>query len=164
MGKVPTRLETSAGGVVYRIEPEGQAEVVLIRPRGGERWALPKGWVEKDESALDAALREVREETGISARAVEPLDRIEYWFRTRQGSSPILVHKYVDFFLMAAEEGDLADHDHEVEEARWFPLEQAIEVAAFKSERQILEKARDRLAPGATPGSSSSPRPESAES
>jgi len=164
MGKVPTRLDTSAGGVVYRIGPEGEAEVILIRPRGDERWALPKGWVEKGESALDAALREVREETGLSARVVEPLDRIEYWFRTREGAGPILVHKYVDFFLMAAGEGDLADHDQEVEEARWFPLEQAMEVAAFKSERQILARARDRLAPGPRPASSSSSHPESAES
>lgn len=164
MGKVPTRLETSAGGVVYRPGPEGQPEVVLIRPRGDERWALPKGWVEKDESPQDAALREVREETGVTARAVEALERIEYWFRTRQGSSPVLVHKYVDFFLMAAEEGDLADHDHEVDEARWFPLDQAVTMAAFKSERQVLEMARDRLASGLTPGptpeSSSSPHPE----
>ena len=160
MGKVPTRLETSAGGVVVRHGPQGQAEVALIRPRGDQRWALPKGWVEVDESPQDAAQREVREETGISARLVESLERIEYWFRSRQGASPVLVHKYVDFYLLAAEAGDVADHDHEVEEARWFGLDEAIEAAAFKSERQVLEKARARL----TPGSSSSPRSETAES
>ena len=132
--------------------------MVLIRPRGDQRWALPKGWVEKDESSQEAALREVREETGITARVVESLDRIEYWCRTRQGASSILVHKFVDFFLMAALEGDLADHDHEVEEARWFTLDQAIEMVAFKSERQILEEARSRLKPGST----SSAHPESA--
>ena len=160
MGRVPTRLETSAGGVVYHLDRQGQVEIALIRPRGDERWALPKGWVEKDESPQDAALREVREETGVTARVVESLERIEYWFRTRQEASPVLVHKYVDFFLMAAVEGDLADHDHEVEEARWFTLDQAIEVAAFQSERQVLEKARGRL----TPGSTSSPHSENAES
>jgi 8-oxo-dGTP pyrophosphatase MutT (NUDIX family) len=164
MGKLPTRLETSAGGVVVRHGPQGEVEVALIRPRGDKRWALPKGWVEVDESPQDAALREVREETGVTARVVESLERIEYWFRTRQGASLILVHKYVDFFLMAALEGDLADHDHEVEEARWFTLDQAIEVAAFKSERQVLEKARARLTPGLRPGSSSSPHSETAGS
>jgi 8-oxo-dGTP pyrophosphatase MutT (NUDIX family) len=160
MGKARTRLETSAGGVVYHVGPQGEPEVVLIRARGDERWALPKGWVEKDEASQDAALREVREETGITAEVVEPLDRIEYWFRTRQGSTPILVHKYVDFFLMAAVEGDLADQDHEVEEARWFSLDEAVEVAAFKSERQVLVQARDRLRPGST----SSPHSGNAES
>ncbi len=156
MDKISARLDTSAGGVVYRRDPEGEVEVVLIRPRGDERWGLPKGWVEKDESPQAAALREVREETGITAGVVELLDRIEYWFRARQGASSILVHKYVDFYLMTAEEGDLADHDQEVEEARWFALDQAIEAAAFKSERQVLAKARSRL----TPGSTSSHRPE----
>jgi ADP-ribose pyrophosphatase YjhB (NUDIX family) len=74
--------------------------------------------------------------------------------------SPVLVHKYVHFFLMAAVEGDLADHDHEVEEARWFRLDEALEAASFKSERQVLRLARDKLRPGLT----SSPQPETAES
>jgi 8-oxo-dGTP pyrophosphatase MutT (NUDIX family) len=158
MGKLPTRLDTSAGGVVYRLGPQGGVEVALIRPRGDERWALPKGWVEKDESPHDAALREVREETGITARLVEPLERIEYWFHARQGAGSVLVHKYVDFFLMAAIEGDLSGHDHEVEEARWFGLDEAVSLAAFKGDRQVLAKARDRL----TLGSTSSPPGESA--
>jgi len=160
MGKLPTRQETSAGGVVYRLLPQGQVEAVLIRPRGDERWALPKGGVEKDELSQDAALREVREETGVIARLVESLDRIEYWFRIREGASSILVHKYVDFFLMAAMEGDLVGHDHEVEEAHWFPLDQAIEVAAYRGERKLLEEARSRL----TPGSTSSAHSETAKS
>jgi 8-oxo-dGTP pyrophosphatase MutT (NUDIX family) len=160
MGKATARLDTSAGGVVYRLDPHGEVQVALIRPRGDQRWALPKGWVEKDESPQDAARREVREETGITARVVEPLERIEYWFRTRQGAGSVLVHKYVDFYLMAAVEGDLADHDHEVEEARWFALDEAIAGAAFEGERRMLEKARDRL----TPGSTSSSPAESAKS
>lgn len=158
--KLPTHLETSAGGVLYRLNAQGQVEVALIRPRGNVRWALPKGRTEEDESPQAAALREVREETGVTARVVEPLNRIEYWFRTREGESSILVHKYVDFFLMTAAEGDLADHDHEVEEARWFTLDHAIEVAAFESERQLLERARGRLIPGST----SSPHSETARS
>ena len=145
-----TRNEFSAGGVVYRRDDAGQVEVALIGTHAGERWGLPKGWVEKDESPQEAALREVREETGIRARIVQELERIEYWFRWNQGAGPLRIHKHVDFFLMQALSGDTAEHDHEVEEVGWFSLDEALERATYKGERQVLEKARRLLTPGSS--------------
>jgi len=82
---VTTRFQLSAGGVVCRRGPAGRIEVVLIATHDGQRWALPKGLVEEGESLEEAALREVREETGLEAEAVERLEPIEYWWDEKMG-------------------------------------------------------------------------------
>jgi 8-oxo-dGTP diphosphatase len=140
-----TALQASAGGVVYRRRDDGQIEVALIATHEGQRWGLPKGAVRKAETPEEAALREVAEETGLSACLVDKIDTIDYWFQIRRGSTPVLIHKTVDFFLMEATGGDVADHDWEVDEARWFTLDDAIQAASYDSERDILQAAATRL-------------------
>ena len=137
------RDEVSAGGVVYRRAEGGGIEVALIATHGGERWALPKGLVGKGEGLQDAALREVREETGLDAEIVAPLEPIDYWFWWPRGGRKVRHHKVVYYYLMAFRNGDLADHDDEVDDARWFPLEDAIERATYENERGILRQAAD---------------------
>lgn len=138
-----TRRETSAGGVVYR-RRRGRVQVLLAarRTRHGDLvWGLPKGEVEPEETPEQAALREVREETGISAAIEAPLGDIRYvyvWDGVR-------VRKRVHFFLMRARGGRLSDHDEEMEDVRWFPLEHAVAAAAYKGEREVLERAAERL-------------------
>ncbi|MCS7178203.1 MAG: NUDIX hydrolase [Anaerolineae bacterium] len=139
-----TRFEISAGGVVFRQTETGAVEVVLVATPDG-RWALPKGLVEKGESLEAAALREVQEETGLEAEVVERLDPIEYWYWWKEGDQQVRHHKKVYFFLMACRGGDVARHDREVEEARWFPLDEAIHQAAHRTERQVLQQAAERL-------------------
>ncbi|HXF58018.1 MAG TPA: NUDIX hydrolase [Actinomycetota bacterium] len=141
--RLPVRAEVSAGGVVYRAGPGGP-EVVLAsrRTKAGElAWGLPKGLVEPDEDPQATALREVREETGLVARVRESLGEISYWY-VWEGAR---VKKTVHFFLMEAVGGDVADHDREVEEVRWFPLPEALRVASFRSERDVLERAAAAL-------------------
>lgn len=139
-----TRAEVSAGGVVYR-RRRGSPEVALAarRTRRGHLvWGLPKGEVEPDETPEEAAVREVREETGLLARIVEPLGDIRYvyvWGGVR-------VRKRVHFFLMRATGGRLADHDEEMEDVRWFPLDRAVRLAAYRGEREVLRRAAERLA------------------
>jgi len=136
--------QVSAGGVVYR-QNGNQVEVALILVGPKERWQLPKGAANENETNEQAALREVREETGLVARQIELLDRIEYWFYANRGGKRARFHKYVYFYLMAYLEGDVQDHDHEVIEACWFEIDKAIQILTFESERGIMRKAREKI-------------------
>jgi 8-oxo-dGTP pyrophosphatase MutT (NUDIX family) len=109
------------------------------------RWQMPKGVVDKGESTEDAAVREVREEAGIDSELVERIDKVEYWYFWNEDGQRIRYHKYVYFYLLRYKSGDVRDHDQEVNEARWFDTDEAIEVLAFKSEKKIVEKAKELL-------------------
>ena len=129
--------EFSAGGVVVR-----EQEVVTIVPTrraadGSRVLALPKGHVDPGESAIDAATREVREETGVVAEPVCELGESRYWYR-RDGRT---IGKSVTFFLFSYLEGDTDDHDDEVEEVRWMPLHEAHTALSHAAEREIVELA-----------------------
>ena len=134
--------EFSAGGVVVR-RMRGRPFVAVIRVRD-EILALPKGHPDGGESAADAAQREVREETGLETQLVEKLGDIRYWY-AREGQR---VMKIVSFFLFRYRGGRLADHDHEVEEAVWLPLEDAPARLAYRGEREMAEAALSRVAQG----------------
>jgi 8-oxo-dGTP pyrophosphatase MutT (NUDIX family) len=134
--------EFSAGGLVIR-NLRSRPHVAGVRVRD-QVLALPKGHPEQGESAQDAALREVREETGLEATPVEKLGDIRYWY-ARDGDR---VLKIVSFFLLRYRSGRLEDHDHEVEEALWIPLEEAPARLAYRGEKDIAETALSRLAKG----------------
>ena len=134
--------EFSAGGVVVR-RMRGRPFVAVVRVHNGVL-ALPKGHPDAGESAAEAAWREVREETGLEAELVEKLDDIRYWY-VRGGER---VMKIVSFFLFRYRRGSVADHDHEVEEALWIPLDEAPDRLAYKGEREMATIALTRLAPG----------------
>jgi len=140
---VRTRSEISAGGVVYRRPDEGVEVVLAARRtrRGDLAWGLPKGLVEPDETPEQAAVREVREETGLEADVEVSLGEIRYFY-VWEG---IRVRKAVHFFLMRATGGDVSQHDDEMEEVRWFPLSVALRRATYKGEREVLQRAAARL-------------------
>ena len=132
----------SAGGVVFR-RRGSLVEVALISVGEERRWQLPKGIVDAGETAEAAALREVREETGLSAEIVAPLEAVEYWYFSKGAATRrVRYHKLVHFFLMRYESGDVADHDAEVNEARWVEIGEAARSLTFKSERKVVEEAR----------------------
>jgi 8-oxo-dGTP pyrophosphatase MutT (NUDIX family) len=142
-GKGPVQREISAGGVVYRREGE-EIEVVLAsrRTRRGElAWGLAKGGIEEGESHEEAAVREVKEETGYDAEIEASLGDTRYfyvWEDTR-------IRKTVHFFLMRCTGGDPDDRDDEMEDVRWFPLDRALKRAAYRGEREVLGRAADLL-------------------
>ena len=141
-----TARAVSAGGVVLA-EPRPDAAVALVAHRsvrGSLQWTLPKGAVEEGETVEETALREVREETGLEAELIGPLDTIDYWFvwapeRTRY-------HKFVHYFLMVSAGGDFSQRDQEMEDAAWFEPDEARRQMSFANERRLLDLIPDVLA------------------
>jgi 8-oxo-dGTP pyrophosphatase MutT (NUDIX family) len=133
----PDERETSYGGVVVR-----GSDTIIITPVGKTVTGLPKGGARTGERAEETAAREVREETGVEVTVREWLGDVRYWYR--RGGKRIL--KTVHFFLCDYVAGDTADHDHEVDEARWIPLEEAAVTLSFPGEREMIERALSKIA------------------
>jgi len=136
-GERPRAREFSAGGVLVR----GREVAVIVPTRraadGSRVLALPKGHADGEETAIEAASREVREETGLTGSPVCELGESRYWYR-RGGRT---IGKTVAFYLFEYESGDVADHDDEVEEVRWVGLEEARRTLTYDGERKVVERA-----------------------
>ncbi|MCE5290745.1 MAG: NUDIX hydrolase [Nocardiaceae bacterium] len=152
--RMRTVRETSAGGLVISglDGPREFLRAALIGRtdrRGRLLWSLPKGHIEQGESAEETAMREVREETGISGSVLASLGSIEYWFVT-EGRR---IHKTVHHYLMRALGGELSDSDVEVTEVAWVPLSELESKLAYADERKLAELAGqliDRMDSGNT--------------
>ena len=132
--------EFSAGGVVIS---EGRVITIVPVKRaadGSRVRGLPKGHLDGNETPEEAATREVAEETGVRAELLEELGDVAYHYE-RRGRT---VRKVVRFFLFAYRSGDLADHDHEIEEASWMPLSEAADALSYAGEREMVARALSR--------------------
>ena len=139
----------SAGGLVVRGD-----EVLLIATAGGRRWQLPKGHLEEGELPPQAAVREVREETGVTGTIIAPLSGVDYTFVERGKHR---IKKHVDYFLLSYESGSEADFEpREVVTARWFTWPEAIARLSHANDRRVAEQAwrivRDRQGDDSAPG------------
>ena len=138
--RVRDGIETSFGGVAVR----DARDVLVITPAGRRRiTALPKGAPHVGESGQETAVREVREETGITVEAGERLGDVSYVYR-RDGRR---IRKTVTYYLCEFVEGSTDDHDHEVDDARWIPLEDALTALTYPGERRLVARAMSRVAP-----------------
>ena len=138
--RYPTKHATSAGGLVYDDRPDGRW-VVLIAHRstsGALQWTLPKGGLEEGEGLEAAAVREVREETGIDAAIEDKLGVVDYWFVWRPDR--VRYHKYVHYYLMRFEGGDFSRRDDEAEDVRWLPIADALEELAHPNEADLVRR------------------------
>jgi len=132
----------SSGGVISKISDKG-VEVVIVSVRGSKAWCIPKGIIDKGEEPPETALREVREETGLTGKIIEKIGHISYWYFLKD--EMVKIHKTVHLYLMNYLKGSTDDHDHEVDEAKWFMIDEAINTLSHKSERDIMQKAKGMI-------------------
>lgn len=133
-----TSTATSAGGVVFGDDDR----IVLLgytTPTGKKRWSLPKGALESGETPEQAAVREVREETGLDAEIIAKAQTIDYWFVW--AADDTRYHKYVHYFAMRATGGDFSRRDDEAERVEWFSVEDALKACSYPNERATIRKA-----------------------
>lgn len=143
---MPTVEEVSAGGVIVNFDEPGLPVAIIARINRGGRleWCLPKGHPEGAESRVQAAAREIEEETGISGDVITSLGSIDYWFNV----SGHRVHKTVHHFLFSATGGELTtenDPDHEAVDVAWVNIDDVGRKLSFPNERRIADIAREYI-------------------
>jgi 8-oxo-dGTP pyrophosphatase MutT (NUDIX family) len=145
--KTEWKTEVGAGGVVYKKEADG-LYVLLTMPKGPNfgppvgYWVFPKGLLD-GQAEEAAAVREVREEGGVNAEIEWKLGTIRYFRKSKDYGNAI---KIVTYFLMKYTSGNPADHDNEMADSQWFKLEEALSKLKFPHDKEIFQKAYDRLA------------------
>lgn len=142
--KLTMKLEFSAGSIVYR-KKENNVEFLLILDAYG-KWAIPKGHIEKKEKPLDAALRETKEETGLTKlEVINELGKSDFWFKAHYDSNE-LIHKYVYYFLFKTSEKDKINFQkEEIQDAKWYPENEALEKIGYKNLIPILQNAINEI-------------------
>ena len=148
MPRYPTRRAVSAGGLVVDDRPTGPWVLLIARRNqaGTLLWSLPKGGLEDGESHAEAALREVREETGLVCEITGELGVVDYWFLWHEDA--VRYHKYVHYFTMRPLRGRLDDRDDEAEDIEWLPLAEALERLAHENERELVSRTLPPLQRG----------------
>jgi len=137
--------EVSAGGLV--IDSTGTKGLLIgridLKDQSREKllWSLPKGHIEAGESPEQAAIREVKEETGIDSEISKSLGVIDFWFMA--GGKRI--HKTVHHFLFKETGGKIAPQVSEVDDVRWFPLEEIVEKLAYPDEKKLIARSKDLI-------------------
>ena len=131
--------EISSGGVIYK-KDGGTIKIALISRKKGEIWGLPKGKVEKNESPDVTALREVKEETGLEGEIEKKIGDINYYYYSKQNDTRYF--KTVSFYLIHHTGGSSKHHDWEVDDCKWFSVEEALNIMTYEGEKDMVGKAK----------------------
>lgn len=138
----PARIKYlhSAGGVIFRLGKNQSPEVALISVKNRSLWTLPKGIIDKGEDATKAALREVKEETGLEGKIIDALGESTYWFYLKDKN--LKCKKTVQYFLMSHVGGEINSNCAEVDDVQWVPIEEALDRLFYKSDKKIVQRAK----------------------
>lgn len=138
-------IEISSGGVIFK-KSGNSFEIALISKRKGKIWCLPKGHVEEGEHLTETAVREVKEETGLTGEVLDKIGDIIYWYSNKDKKGDLIkIFKRVYFFLIKYINGETQNHDLEVEDVQWVTIEKACKILSYNTERGIVEKAEKIL-------------------
>lgn len=140
------KFQFSAGGIVYK-KRGAEISILVCQHSQHHGWVFPKGLIGdkiKSEKKETTAVREVREETGISGKITKELPPVTYWFKL-EGE---LIRKTVYYFLMEYASGDTKDHDYEMEKVEWLPISEVEKRLTYKSDKEAWTKAKELLVHG----------------
>lgn len=132
----------SAGGLVFR-RSSGSTELALISIKNNTIWTIPKGIIDKDETAEQAAVREIEEETGLKSSIIEQIGQKSYWFFLKDEN--VKCRKTVTYFLLEHIGGSINSRCCEVDDARWFKTDDAINAVFYKSDKDMIQNAITKL-------------------
>lgn len=133
------KREFSAGGIVFKDGKVLLIKNAAMRDPKKAYWGFPKGHINPGEKSEDAALREIKEETGVEAKIVRKLGDSRYVF-TKDGEK---IFKVVVFFLMEYVSGEIVPQDLEVLEVKWVEASEALELLSFKKDKEFLQQVID---------------------
>ena len=137
------KLEFSAGGIVVK-EEANKMFILVAQHSQHHGWVFPKGLIgdkKEKETKENAALREVEEETGIKGRIIKPLQPVTYWYVFEKEK----IKKTVYYFLMEFVKGDTKNHDFEMENVEWVPIEEVEKKLTYKSDKEVWQEAKKQL-------------------
>ncbi len=137
------KFEFSAGGIVYKRD-RAQTLILVTQHSGHHGWVFPKGLIgdhQKNETKEETALREVREESGITAEIIEPLTPETYWYNLDNEKRK----KTVYYFLMRYISGDPSQHDWEMEAVEWLPESEVEHRLTYPSDKKVWSEAELKL-------------------
>lgn len=144
--RVKYSRHVSAGMIVFHRD-EGRCRFLLVLSRLTKRplWEFPKGGVDKGETLIQAAMRELREETGLTPAHVEVVPGFErtedYRFSSGAAAERMLIHKRVTYFLAESDTMDVTISEHEISQHAWLELNDAVRKLKYKERRNLLQEA-----------------------
>jgi 8-oxo-dGTP pyrophosphatase MutT (NUDIX family) len=134
------KFEFSAGGIVFKKEDD-KIWVLLCQHSQHHGWVFPKGLIGdkvENESKEETAIREVKEETGAVGKIIDSLSPTSYWYIWNKEK----IKKTVYFFLMEYISGDITEHDTEMENVEWLPIDKVEERLSYESDKEVFRQAR----------------------